>query len=154
MGGFFRKGAAVSDARPPAPPRPDRQALGTCARCGLAVMLGEGLDANVRAPRASGGPDAALVHFVCDAEIRGSVERKVEAMRALHRAIAALTNLPDVRASLEHEVAQLPDAIQVGDAVTALERARTLVECTAMERPERRRLALSYLDAMLRKLAA
>jgi len=109
-------------------------------------MVGEGID------RAGAG--AALAHFVCDAEIRGSVEKKVEAMRALHRAIGALSNLPDIRASLVHEVERLPDAIEVSDAVTVLEHARTLVECTAMDRPERRRLALSYLDAMLRKLAA
>jgi hypothetical protein len=146
MRGFFRKSAAVSDVRPPAPPLSLPRAIGNCTRCGLGVMPGEGLTDDV-------GADG-LVHFVCDAEIRGSVERKVEAMRALHRAISALSTLPDVRSSLENDLAQLPDAIQVGDAVDALERARTLVECTAMDRPERRRLALSFLDAMLRKLAA
>ncbi len=148
MGGFFRKSGVVSDARPPAPPPSTRSAVGTCARCGLDVMVGEGLDSPAGVGNAS-----APVHFVCDADIRGSVERRVEAMRALHRAISALSNLPEVRASLESEVADLPDVIQVGDAVTALERARTLVECTAMDRPEQRRLALSFLDAMLRKLA-
>jgi hypothetical protein len=143
MGGFFRKSAAVSDVRPPAPPSAVRPSLGPCAHCGLGVLVGEGLDS---------GP--ALAHFVCDAQIRGGVEKKVEAMRSLHRAISALSNLPDIRASLESDVAQLPDVIQLSDAVSALERARTLVECTAMDRPEQRRLALSYLDAMLRKLAA
>jgi hypothetical protein len=148
MGGFFRKGGAVSDVRPPAPPVSVRPALGACALCGLPVLVGAGSDFAGELAR------TGLVHFVCDADVRGSVEKKVEAMRALHRAISALTNLPDIRASLENEVAHLPDAIQVGDAVSALERARTLVECTAMDRPERRRLALSYLDSMLRKLAA
>lgn len=145
MGGFFRKSTTVSDARPPAPPSALRKALGTCIRCGLPVQVGEDLDA---------GASLTLSHFVCDAQLRGSVEKRVEAMRALHRAITALSSLPDVQASLEDEVAHLPDAIQVGDAVGALERARTLVECTATERPEGRRLALSFLDSMLRKLAA
>ena len=64
------------------------------------------------------------------------------------------SNLPDVRASLANEISELPDVIEVGDAIVLIERARTLVECTAMDRPEQRRLALSFLDAMLRKLAA
>ena len=107
-------------------------------------MVGEGLDF-------AGG---SLVHFICDADTRGSVQKKVEAMRALHRAVSALSNLPDVRASLANEISELPDVIEVGDAIVLIERARTLVECTAMDRPEQRRLALSFLDAMLRKLAA
>ena len=134
----------VTDARPPAPPSALRKTLGTCARCGLPVQAGEDLDT----------VGASLSHFVCDEALRGSVEKRVEAMRALHRAITALANLPDGKASLEEDVARLPDAIDVGDAVGALQRARTLVECTATDRPERRRLALSYLDSMLRKLAA
>jgi hypothetical protein len=86
--------------------------------------------------------------------VRGAVEKRIEAMRAVHRAVSALSNLPDVRASLEMDVAQLPDAVEVHDVVTALERARTHVECTATDRPERRRLALSYLETLIGKLAA
>ena len=115
-----------------------------CERCGEYVLTGEGLD----------GAGGVLRHFVCDAVIRGAVSRKVEAMGSLHRAISALARLPDVQRSLEADVAAMPDVIDMGEALVALERARLQVECTAFDQPEQRRLALSYLDTTLRKLRA
>lgn len=142
-GGFFRKAGSVSDIRPPPPPT-TRSTVGMCERCGEYVLTGEGLD----------GAGGVLRHFVCDPVIRGAVSRKVEAMRSLHRSISALARLPDVQRSLEADVAAMPDVIDLGDALAALERARLQVECTAFDQPEQRRLALSYLDTMLRKLRA
>ena len=145
--GFFRKAGSVSDVRPPPPPTAlatPRTNVGMCERCGEYVLTGEGLD----------GAGGVLRHFVCDAVVRGSVSRKVEAMRSLHRAISALARLPDVQRSLEADVATMPDMIDMQDALAALDRARLSVECTTFDQPEQRRLALSYLDTMLRKLRA
>jgi hypothetical protein len=142
-GGFFRKSGSVSDVRPPPPPTA-RTNVGSCARCGEYVLTGEGLD----------GAGGVLRHFVCDAVVRGAVSRKVEAMRSLHRAISALARLPEVQRSLEADVAAMPDVIDLADALSALERARLHVECTAFDQPEQRRLALSYIDTTLRKLRA
>ena len=141
--GFFRKGSTVSDVRPPPPPAA-RPSLGLCDRCGEYVLTGEGLD----------GAKGPLRHFVCDPAIRSGIAKKVEAMRSLHRAVTALASLPDVQRGLEADLAALPDAIDLGDALAALERARTHVECTSFDQPEQRRLALSYLDTTLRKLKA
>ena len=138
--GFFRKSGSVSDVRPPPPPTA-RANVGSCERCGEYVLTGEGLDGA-----------GVLRHFVCDAVVRGAVSRKVEAMRSLHRSISALARLPEVQRSLEADVAAMPDVIDMADALSALERARLHVECTAFDQPEQRRLALSYLDTMLRKL--
>lgn len=138
--GFFRKSGTVSDVRPPPPPGP-RVAVGTCERCGEYVLTGEGLDGA-----------GVLRHYVCDAIVRGAVSRKVEAMRSLHRAIAALSRLPDVQRALQADVDAMPDVIDMHDALAALERARVQVECTTFDQPEQRRLALSYLDTLLRKL--
>ena len=140
---FFRKAGSVSDVRPPPPPTA-RANVGSCERCGEYVLTGEGLD----------GASGVLRHFVCDAVVRGAVSRKVEAMRCLHRAISALSRLPEVQRSLEADVAAMPDVIEMQDALTALDRARLHVECTAFDQPEQRRLALSYLDTTLRKLRA
>jgi hypothetical protein len=146
--GFFRKAGSVSDVRPPPPPTatlPTGTAnVGMCERCGEYVLTGEGLD----------GAGGVLRHFVCDAVIRGAVSRKVEAMRSLHRAISALSRLPDVQRALEADVAAMPDVIDMGEALSALERTRLHVECTAFDQPEQRRLALSYIDTLLRKLRA
>jgi hypothetical protein len=142
-GGFFRKAGTVSDIRPPPPPG-TRSNVGMCERCGEYVLTGEGLD----------GAGGVLRHFVCDAVIRGAVSRKVEAMRSLHRAISALAALPEIQRALETDVAAMPDVIDMQDALGALERARLQVECTSFDQPEQRRLALSYIDTMLRKLRA
>jgi len=130
-GGFFRKAGTVSDIRPPPPPG-TRSNVGMCERCGEYVLTGEGLD----------GAGGVLRHFVCDAVIRGAVSRKVEAMR------------PEIQRALETDVAAMPDVIDMQDALGALERARLQVECTSFDQPEQRRLALSYIDTMLRKLRA
>jgi hypothetical protein len=142
VGGFFRKGAVTSDVRPPPPPT-SRSSVGLCERCGEYVLTGEGLDGA-----------GVLRHFVCDAIIRGAVARKVEAVRSIHRAIGALSRLPDVQRALMADLAAMPDVIELGDAIAVLDRARLQVECTAFDQPEQRRLALSYLDTMLRKLRA
>ena len=145
-GGFFRKGSATSDVRPPPPPTlplTKGAAVGMCERCGEYVLTGEGLDGA-----------GVLRHFTCDANVRGSVARKVEAMRSIHRAIVALAGLPEVQRSLAADLAAMPDLIEMHDALDALDRARLHVECSAFDQPEQRRIALSYLDTILRKLRA
>jgi hypothetical protein len=143
---FFRKAGVVSDVRPPPPPGTPT-ALGVCTRCGEPVLHGEGLD------RVLGeGAREGLQHFVCDAHLRDAAMRKIEAVRSLHRAIAALAPLREVQAALASDVAGMPDVVEIGDVLAVLERTRTSVECTTIAQPEKRRLALSYLDTVLRKL--
>lgn len=140
---FFRKASVVSDVRPPPPPSTPT-ALGVCTRCGEPVLHGEGLD----------GVREGLQHFVCDVHLRDAAMRKIEAVRSLHRAIAALSPLREVQASLAADVASMPDVVEMSDVLAVFERARTSVECTTIAQPEKRRLALSYLDTVLRKLRA
>jgi len=93
-------------------------------------------------------------HFVCDAATRDDVARRIEAMRALHRATKALAHLPLTKAQLELQLAELPDVTDVGAVLEVLTRTRVSVECAKGVPSEQRRLALSYLDAMLRKLTS
>jgi hypothetical protein len=92
-------------------------------------------------------------HFVCDAVTRAGVTRQIEAMRTLHRATKALAHLPVAKAQLEMQLAELPDVTDVGAVLDLLSRTRVSVECARNVPSDQRRLALSYLDAMLRKLS-
>jgi hypothetical protein len=140
---FFRRAGVISDARPPRLPGTGA-GLGVCLRCGEPVASEDGLD----------GPGGRIEHFVCDSAIRDGVGRRIEAVRALHRAVPALQPVSDGHQRLRSEIASLPDAPSVHDVVQALERVRTAIECQKGLDPGRRRLSLSYVDAILRKLAA
>jgi hypothetical protein len=141
---FFRRAATISDARPPKIPGAGGGPLGVCLRCGEPVAAGDGLD----------GSSDRIEHFVCDSAIRDDVGRRVEAVRALHRAVPALSPVADGHRRIQLEIASLPDMPSVHDVISAFERTRVAVECQKGLDPGRRRLSLSYLDAILRKLAA
>ena len=117
--------------------------LGACARCGAEVRPGDGMH---------GRSGAHLVHFVCDPSVRDGVTRQIEAMRSLHRASAALRHVPIAKSMLDGEMAILPDVTDVGRVIDVLSRVRVAVECSPNLDRDPRRLALSYLDAILRKL--
>lgn len=143
---FFRRAGVISDARPPRVPGdlPAAAGLGVCLRCGEPVAVGDGLD----------GHGVRLEHFVCDSAVRDDVGRRLEAVRTLHRAVPALQPVADAHRRLAQEIAALPDVPSVHDVVVAFEHVRMAVECQKGLDPGRRRLSLSYLDAILRKLGA
>ena len=114
-------------------------------RCGELVAETDGMH---------GRTTEGVRHFVCDVATRDQVTRQIEAMRALHRATKALAHLPVPKAQLEMQLAALPDVADVGAVLDVLSRTRVSVECAKGVSSEQRRLALSYLDAMLRKLSS
>lgn len=118
--------------------------LGACVRCGEPVAPTDGMHGRMA---------EGVRHFVCDVATRDEVTRRVEAMRSLHRASKALAHLPLAKAQLEMQLAELPDVTDVGAVLDVLSRTRVSVECARDVPSEKRRLALSYLDAMLRKLS-
>ncbi|MDQ3032995.1 MAG: hypothetical protein M3Y87_11295 [Myxococcota bacterium] len=140
MGGFERRGTGWPDRRPPPPVPPARD--GICVKCGEAVALDE---------RDRGEP---VRHLVCDVVVRRGLLRRIEASRAIHRAIAALASVPILRTRLVADIAALPDACDVADAMLFLGRARTVVECSAELTPHQRRVALSFVDSTARTLGA
>lgn len=119
--------------------------LGPCVKCGCDVAPADGM----HGLRLVG----AARHFVCEPTLRDGVTRRIEAMRALHRARTALGHLPSAKAQLEAQIAQLPDVAEVGEVLDLLARVRVAVECTPGLPPDQRRLGLSYLDSITRKLA-
>lgn len=127
------------DRRPPVPGPGAPWA--TCASCGQAISPDERDDATP--PR----------HIVCDVTQRRALTRRIEATRAVHRAIAALASVPPVRARLSSAIAALPDACDVSDALAFVASARTILECTPDLSTQQRRVATSFLDATSRKLA-
>jgi hypothetical protein len=139
---FARKSPTISDRRPP-PPAIAVAPLGVCARCGAEVKPGDGMH---------GRSGARLQHFVCDPSVRDGVTRQIEAMRSLHRASAALRHVPVAKTMLDDELAVLPDVTDLGQVIDVLGRVRVAVECAPNLARDPRRLALSYLDALLRKL--
>jgi hypothetical protein len=125
------------------PPPPLTQVAGaTCVRCGLVLAPGE----------QDGGDVPA--HLLCDPVERAALLRRLEAARAVHRATHALGAVPAVRARIQEDLAALPDACDVHDALAFLARARTTVECSPELSSQQRRVALSLLDATARKLDA
>lgn len=139
MVGNVRRRLGWPDRLPPPPPR-TRVSEAACARCGEPVAADEGDGSEP--PR----------HIVCDAGERAALLRRIEASRAVHRAAAALGSVPAVQARLATYLAALPDAPDVLDVLAFLERARTVVECSAELSPQQRRIALSFVDATTRKL--
>lgn len=113
-----------------------------CTKCGEPVAIDE---------RDAGEPPR---HLVCDAATRSGLLRRIEASRALHRAIAALASVPILATRLAGDIAAVPDACDVADAMAFLARARTVVECSGELTPQQRRIALSYVEATTRKLDA
>lgn len=144
MSTFFRRTGIISDARPPRVPGGVTAGLGVCLRCGEPVATTDGLD----------DPSGRIEHFVCDSAVRDDVGRRIEAVRALHRAVPALQPVSDAHRRVRDEIAGLPDVPSVHDVVLAFQRTRMAVECQKGLDPGRRRLSLSYLDAILRKLGA
>lgn len=140
---MFTRKVPTPDRRPPSVPVA-LPTLGVCVRCGEPVAPTDGMH---------GRMTEGVRHFVCDAVTRDGVTRQIEAVRTLHRAIKALAHLPVPKAQLEVQLAELPDVTDVGAVLDVLSRTRTAVECARNVPPEQRRLALSYLDAMLRKLS-
>jgi hypothetical protein len=136
---MFARKAIPSDRRPP--PISAIATLGPCVRCGAEVAPFDRL------------PGRELVHFVCDAGTRAGVTRRIEAMRSMHRAALALARFPIAKAQLDREMTALPDAAEVAEILDALGRVRVAVECSPQMAADQRRLALSYLDALCRKLA-
>ena len=126
-------------------PMPQAPGLGACVRCGLEVAATDGM----HGVRTLG----AVRHFICEPSLRSGVTRRIEAVRTLHRACTALGHLPAAKAHLEMQLAQLPDVTDVGEVLELLSRVRVAVECTPGLATEQRRLALSYLDSVARKLA-
>jgi hypothetical protein len=145
MAGFERRRTGWPDRRPPPPPPIAAAALSTsaaCARCGEVVASDE---------RDHGEPARPIV---CDVAIRRGLARRIEASRAIHRAIAALAAVPVLQARMAADVAALPDACDLADAMAFLTRARTVVECSSELTVQQRRVALSFVDATTRKLGA
>ncbi|UJR85917.1 Hypothetical protein I5071_79970 [Sandaracinus amylolyticus] len=138
MVGIVRKGPGWPDRLPP-PPRA-RQGDPACARCGEPVSPDE---------RDAGEP---VRHLVCDTQVRAALLQRIEASRAVHRAAAALAAVPAVQAKLTADIAALPDACDVGDALAFLARARVVIECSSELSPQQRRVAISFVDATVRKL--
>lgn len=138
MVGIVRKGQGWPDRRPP-PPRV-REGDPACARCGEPVGTDE---------RDAGEP---VRHLVCDAGERAALLRRIEASRAVHRAATALGAVPAVQARLSADLAALPDACDVRDAMAFLARARTVIECSSELSPQQRRVAISFVDATMKKL--
>lgn len=137
MAGFERRRSGWPDRRPPPPPI---AAVVRCARCDEPVAADE---------RDHGEPAR---HLVCDVAIRRGLARRIEASRAIHRAIAAVASVPVLQARLAADIAALPDACDIGDAMAFLARARTVVECSSELTLQQRRVALSLVDATARKL--
>ena len=82
------------------------------------------------------------------------LELKGQILYESGRAVPALQPVSDAHRRVREEIAALPDAPSVHDVVVAFERIRMSVECQKGLDPGRRRLSLSYLDAILRKLAS
>lgn len=141
---MFARKVPSPDRRPPLSPAV-LPTLGACVRCGEPVAPTDGMHGRMA---------EGVRHFVCDVATRDGVTRQIEAMRALHRAIKALAHLPGPKAQLEMQLAALPDVTEVGAVIEVLSRTRVSVECARNVPSEQRRLALSYLDAMLRKLSS
>lgn len=130
----------ISDRGPPPLPVGGAPAPARCARCG--EPIDEGDRDGSATPR----------HVVCDPVERRALARRIEAGRAIHRAIAALGAVPAVQARIAEDVAALPDAAGVGEALAFLGRARTVVECSAEMSAQQRRVALSLIDSAVRRL--
>jgi hypothetical protein len=138
MVGTPRKGPSRWPDRRPKPP--PVLPLPLCARCGLSVSGDERADGE------------QVRHLVCDVAQRRTLARRIEATRAIHRLISALASVPAIERALAADIAGLPDACDVPDALAFLERARTLVECSSDLGAQQRRIAISLLDATARKL--
>lgn len=92
--------------------------------------------------------------MICDGAARRALVERIEASRAVHRAAAALASVPALHDRLCAAIAGLPDVCDVPEAIAFLTRARVAVECSRDIGPQQRRMALSLLDASLRKLGA
>lgn len=131
-----RKGPSSPDWLPPLPVPAGLR----CAHCGDAVRPDERDDADPQR------------HVVCDPSLRRALARRIEATRAVHRALVALEGMPTVRRRLADRIAALPDACDVHDALAFLEAARAA--CASELAPPQRRLAVSFFEAAARKLGA
>lgn len=136
---MFARKSLPPDRRPP--PLPLVPSLGPCERCGADVAPFDRM------------PGQGLRHFVCDVATRADVTRRIEAMRSMHRAALALAHVPVAKAQLSREIAALPDAADAGEVLDALGRVQLSVECAPDLGAEQRRLALSYLESLCRKLS-
>jgi hypothetical protein len=137
--GFFRRARPISDVRPP-PPAP--AAVPCCVRCGRPVSRDQRLDRGE-------GPE----HLICDAAIVSDLDRRLEAGRALHRALGALGALEPLRERVGEERKTLPDVIDPVIAAELLARMHTAVEVARFPRVEQRKLAISLLEALSRRLS-
>jgi hypothetical protein len=138
--GFFRRPRAVSDARPPAPPR---RSKAQCAVCGLEVTADQAID------RGHG-----IQHLVCEPTTVTDLDRRLEASRALHRAFTTLGAIAQLEARVAAEAKRVPDVADASEVLASLVRLRTAVELASFSKPEQRRLSLALLDGLAAKLGA
>ncbi len=139
MVGIVRKGSTRPDRRLPPPPV---EPIDRCVRCGELVTKDERLEG------------IEIRHLICDPSTRRALARQLEASRAIHRVLSAITSIPILAERLEAAIADLPDAGDAGAALAFTAHARVVVECSSELSGEQRRMALSYLDAATRSLSA
>jgi hypothetical protein len=112
-------------------------------QCGAPVPRDQGID------RGQG-----VEHLVCAPTVVADLERRLEAARALDRALGALGALEPLRERVRVEALALPDVVDPRVAREALARLETIVALTRFARLEQRKLALSLLETLARRLEA
>lgn len=113
----------------------------SCARCGEPVSSDQSID------RGRG-----IEHLVCEPAVVSDLDRRLEASRALHRALSTLGAIAPLKDAVDEEARGLPDVVDPETVLAVLGRLRTTIELTRLERPEQRRLSLSLLDALSERL--
>jgi len=93
-----------------------------------------------------------IEHLVCEPAIVSDLDSRLEAGRALHRALRTLSGIEPLKAVVQEETKNLSDVVDPAEVLETLERLRTAVELARFPRPEQRRLSLSLLDALSEKL--
>lgn len=89
---------------------------------------------------------------MCEPAIVSDLDRRLEAGRALHRALRTLGAIEPLKAAVQEETKALSDVIDPAEVLVLLGRLRTAVELARFARPEQRRLSLSLLDTLEQKL--
>lgn len=93
-----------------------------------------------------------IEHLLCEPAIVSDLDSRLEAARALHRALRTLSGIEPLKTVVQEETKNLSDVVDAAEVLETLGRLRTAVELARFPRPEQRRLSLSLLDTLSEKL--
>jgi len=93
-----------------------------------------------------------IEHLVCEPAIVADLDDRLEASRALHRALRTLGGIEPLKTLVKEGMKSVSDVVDPGEVLVTFGRLRTAVELARFSLPEQRRLSLSLLDALSEKL--